>query len=117
MNYNQLPVFKASYDLLLAIFKSSPYIKREYKYTLGEELKKEMMALMICVYRANVMKNNIVYLIEAREHLEVVKLQIRLLYDLKQISLKNMAKFSLQYDSISKQLYAWQKTVNNKLTI
>jgi hypothetical protein len=39
--YNELPVYKATYDLLLAIFQFTKEFSKEYKYTVGESLKKE----------------------------------------------------------------------------
>ncbi|MFA5742921.1 MAG: hypothetical protein WC921_02950 [Candidatus Paceibacterota bacterium] len=44
--YLHLPVYKASYDLLLEMFKSIKDFDREYKYTLGENMKKEAMELV-----------------------------------------------------------------------
>lgn len=75
-HYNQLPVFKAAYDMLLDVFLSSQTMKREYRYSLGEELKKEMMRLMMCVYRANNTRQKEKHIVEARERIEIVKLQI-----------------------------------------
>ena len=39
--YSELPVYKASYDLLLAIFQFTKDFSKEYKYTVGESLKQE----------------------------------------------------------------------------
>ena len=39
--FNNLPVYKESYDLLVEIFKFTKNFSREYKYTLGERLKNE----------------------------------------------------------------------------
>jgi hypothetical protein len=39
--YNELPVYNAKYDLLLAIFQFTKEFSKEYKYTVGESLKKE----------------------------------------------------------------------------
>ena len=39
--YNQLPVYKASYDLLLQLFQISKNMERDYKFTLGENIKNE----------------------------------------------------------------------------
>jgi len=39
--YNELPVFKATYDLLLEMFRFTKDFSKEYKYTVGESLKKE----------------------------------------------------------------------------
>ncbi len=36
--YYQLPVYKTSYDLLLAIFQLTKNFKREYKYSIGQDL-------------------------------------------------------------------------------
>ena len=44
--YDDLPVYKASYDLLLEIFRVTKNFKKEYKYTIGESLKKETVALI-----------------------------------------------------------------------
>ncbi len=116
MQYTQLPVYKACYDLLLEVFQSSQTMRREYRYTLGEELKKEMMRLMMCVYRANLTRDKEPHILKAREHIEVVKLMVRLLHDLRQMPVKNMAKITLNHDAISKQLAAWHKSVHTKAT-
>ncbi len=52
--YSDLPVYKATYDLLLAIFQFTKEFSKEYKYTVGESLKKETIALLTLIYRANV---------------------------------------------------------------
>ena len=51
--YYNLPVYKQSYDLLLEIFQLTKEFNREYKYTIGEELKNETIAMIINIYRAN----------------------------------------------------------------
>jgi len=50
--YNELPVYKATYDLLLAIFQFTKEFSKEYKYTFGESLKKETIELLSLIYRA-----------------------------------------------------------------
>ena len=39
--YSELPVYKATYYLLLAIFRFTKDFGKEYKYTVRESLKKE----------------------------------------------------------------------------
>jgi hypothetical protein len=36
--YSELPEYKATYDLLLAIFRFTKDFGKEYKYTVGESL-------------------------------------------------------------------------------
>ena len=51
--YDELPVYKATYDLLLEMFRFMKNFSKEYKYTVGESLKKETIELITLIYRAN----------------------------------------------------------------
>ena len=55
--HNELPVYKATYDLLLEIFKFTKEFGKEYKYTVGENLKKQTIDLLTLIYRANSRKD------------------------------------------------------------
>ena len=39
--YDNLPVYKASYDLLLLLFRCSKNMDRDYRHTLGETIKQD----------------------------------------------------------------------------
>jgi hypothetical protein len=43
--YSELPVYKATYDLLLGVFKFTKDFGKEYKYTVGESLKKDLIKI------------------------------------------------------------------------
>jgi len=105
--YYNLPVYKKSYDLLLEIFKLTKDFTREYKYTIGEELKKETTAMIINIYRANRSTDKVGYITNARENIEVIRLLIRLLKDLKQIQVAKIARLNLAIEDLSKQLTGW----------
>ena len=51
--HSDLPVYKSTYDLLLGIFEFTKGFSKEYKYTVGESLKKETIDLLILIYRVN----------------------------------------------------------------
>lgn len=108
--YDELPVFKASYDLLLNIFRFTSNFTREYKFTVGEKLKNETLALIVLVYRANSAMSKADIIQEAREQIELIRLLIRLLKDLKQVSLKSFVMINKQIENVSKQLTGWQKS-------
>ncbi len=76
--HQELPVYKACYDLLLAIFLFTKDFSREYKFTVGESLKKETVELLTFIFRANSRKDKEAVLQEARERIEVIRLFIRL---------------------------------------
>ena len=60
--YYDLPVFKDVYQLILKIFEYTKDFPREYKYTLGQELKRDGINLARSIYRANKSKNKVEYL-------------------------------------------------------
>ena len=115
--YYNLPVYKQSYDLLLDIFKLTKEFNREYKYTIGEELKKETTAMIINIYRANSNNDKYNHISNARENIEVIRLLIRLLKDLKQIQVVKIAKLNLAIEDLSKQLTGWSNYSKIKETV
>ena len=114
-NYNDLPVYKSTYDLLIAIFHFTKNFSKEYKYTVGESIKKEALELITLIYRANSKKDKIKIIAEAREKIEVLRLFIRLMKDMKEISLKQFVQVNKHIENVSKQLTGWQKSQGKKL--
>ncbi|MCK5519710.1 MAG: four helix bundle protein [Candidatus Marinimicrobia bacterium] len=110
MEYEDLPIYKASYDLLLEIFKFTKELKKEYKYTIGESIKKEGMAMMTLLYRANYKANSRKETLQtALEHLEAIRLFTRLVHDLKEISHKRFVEMNSRIENVSRQMSGWQK--------
>ncbi len=107
--YDELPVYKATYDLLLAIFKFTAHFAKEYKYTVGETLKKETIDLLMLIYRANSRYDKTETLQLAREQIEVIRLMIRLMKDMRQITLPQFVQVNQMVENVSKQLNGWQK--------
>lgn len=107
--YDNLPVFKDTYDLLLQIIRMSMNLQRDFRYTIGERLKIEIMDLCIYIYKANGSYEKQEFIKQARERMVVIKLQVRVLHDVKQISVKQFAMLADKMESISKQLASWEK--------
>jgi hypothetical protein len=51
--HNELPVYKACYDLLIEIFQFTKEFSKDFKYTAGESLKNETIELSIMVFKMN----------------------------------------------------------------
>lgn len=51
--YDNLPVFKAIYDLLLDVYQRTRNVPRDLRYTLVQDLKNELVELMVMVYQVN----------------------------------------------------------------
>lgn len=114
-SYQNLPVYKESYDLLLYVYVVSRNFQRDYRYTLGESLKHEALDSMINIYKASLSSLKLPLIEVAFENIESIKIQVRLLYDLKQLSLKQYTKLSIDIVSISKQLATWKKYEYKKI--
>ena len=51
--YYDLPVYRDVYRLILKIFEYTRDFPREYKYTLGQDIKHDSIVLVRSIYRAN----------------------------------------------------------------
>ena len=51
--YSELPVYRDSYRLLLEIYKVTNTFSREYKFSLGQDMRRDTLSLFRNLYRAN----------------------------------------------------------------
>lgn len=114
--YDTLPVFKAGYDLLIELFGVSTKLSREYKYTVGEELKKGMLTVLKNIYKANLTQDKLLCISTAREEIELVRLQVRLLKDLRQLNLTQQVHLNQKIELVSRQLAGWEGATKKKRT-
>ena len=62
---------------------------KEYKYTLGQDMKRDALQLVRSIYRANKSTNKKEHLETFMDDFELLKLEIRLCVDMKYCPLKN----------------------------
>jgi len=106
--YDNLPVFKESYDLLLDLYRIGNNFSRDYRFTLGEQIKKEVLEMMIFIYGANKSFSGRKEMISrAQEKVEIIRVQLRILKDLKQLSLERFVGINEKVESVSRQLGFW----------
>ena len=106
--YYELQVFKDVYNLVQKIFLYTQEFPREYKYTLGQDMKRDAMQLVRSIYRANKAKSKTEYLEVFLDDFELLKLEIRLCVDMKILAVKKQAELSGLMDSIGKQITGWR---------
>ncbi|NHR08379.1 four helix bundle protein [Chromobacterium haemolyticum] len=107
--HTQLPIYKVTYDLLALITKLTASMPRDFKRSLGDDLRKECVTLSILVYRANAARNKVPHLVELLEHLQVVELTLRLSVDMRLISHGQYAAAIELTDKVGKQAQGWRK--------
>jgi len=108
--YYELPVYKDTYKLILMIFEYTKDFSREYKYTLGQDMKRDALQLVRGIYRANKAANKREHLDTFIDDFELLKLEIRLATDMKILPAGKQAELSILLDSIGKQITGWRKT-------
>ncbi|MFA7152124.1 MAG: four helix bundle protein, partial [Candidatus Paceibacterota bacterium] len=115
--YYNLPIYKASYKLMTMLFGYSSGFSREYKYTVGQDMKNEGLSLIKNIYRANKAADKIAALGQAREDLEMIRLLTRLMQDFGQLSLKKFVEINQAIEEVSKQLASWEKYNKARLSL
>lgn len=116
-NYTELNVYKATYGLLFEVLTASKSFNRDFKYTIGENLKNELISAMMQIWRANSTHTKHDNILCAREHIEKCRLYLRLLHDLRQINIDSFTKWNIEIQNISKQLSGWDKSEQIKANI
>ena len=104
----ELPIYRDTYKLILLIFDSTKHFSREYKYTLGQDIKRDGIGLVRSIYRANRSQEKRQYLEEYLDNFEVLKLEVRLCSDLKLISIRRFVEISQLMEQIGKQATGWK---------
>lgn len=105
-----LPVYKDTFKMIQMIYAYTQDFPRDYKYTLGQDMKHDAMVLMRSIYRANRSKQNRVEsLDEFLDNFELLKLEVRLAAELKLLSRRKQAALAQLTDSIGRQISGWRK--------
>lgn len=105
--YSELPVFKATYDLLLLTYKKQNKLPRELRYTLVREITQRLIDMLSLIFQANATRDKLPLLTKARTSMEEVKIRYRLLSDLHLLGTRGFADIVEREESISKQLASW----------
>ena len=106
--YTELPLYRDTYALLLKIFEYTKAFPREYRYTLGQDMKRDALHLIRSIYRANKMHNRVEHLEQFLDDFEIIKLELRLSVDMRLLSIRQQSSISELLERIGKQVTAWR---------
>jgi hypothetical protein len=107
--YQHLPIYKLTYDILQRIMVATKNFPREYKYTLGQKLKDEVVDLVILIYKANTAKDKVEHIEIILERVQLVQLLIRLCHDMRILQRKHYVDLVEKTDSLARQAQGWLK--------
>ena len=106
----ELPLYRVTYRLILLLFDVTKEFSREYKYTLGQDIKRDAIRLVLSIYRANRSMEKRFYLEEYLDNFELLKLELRLCSDLKLITIRKYVEISQLMDQVGRQATGWKNT-------
>ena len=112
--YTHLPIYKATYTLMLEVCRMMPDMPRDCRYSLGQDTRKKIMEMIILIYHANRTKGKVPLILKMREVLQEVQVYVRLMSDMRYVSEGKYLRLAEQMTAISKQLSAWEKSERQK---
>ena len=66
--------------------------RRSYKYTLGQDIKRDALQLVRSIYRENISTHKMGHLETFMDDVELIKLEIRLCVDMKILPIKKTSR-------------------------
>lgn len=92
------------------LFEYTKEFPREYKYTLGQDIKHDSIELVRSIYRANRAREKREFLDSFLDSLEILKFELRLSVDLHLVTVKHQARLAELMDRICKQITGWRNS-------
>ncbi len=108
--HSSLPIYKVAYDLLRTVTTTTRNMPRDYKQSIGGEIRAECVAITVLIFRANVADDKAPYLQKLIERLQVAELLLRLSVDLQCISTGQYAAAIALTQMVGKQATGWRKS-------
>lgn len=107
--YLELPVYKACYELYLTFVDLRRVLPREERYTIGQELDRVMVEVLVLIQRINATREKVPLIVRARQLVTEIQVHTRVLRDIRALSIGQFAKLFDLSESVAKQLASWQK--------
>jgi hypothetical protein len=107
--YQHLPIYKQTYDILLRTMTATKDFPREYKYSLGQKIKDELIELVVTIYRANSAADKVRHIESILERVQAIQLMMRLSHDMHILPRRHYAALSEMTESLARQAQGWLK--------
>lgn len=105
-----LPIYKTAYELLEMTVRVTKQFPRDFKFSLGDKIRTEVIDLVVFIFKANSSKKErIEHATKILERIEVIELLVRLTKDLRLITVKQFSEIVFLSDSLGRQAQGWIK--------
>jgi len=109
----KLVIFQKIYDLLLWLYPITNRMPKSHRMILGKNMEEVGIALLLVVIKANKARGRErqEYQLELSDHLDQLRLLLRLNKDLKFMSIKQYISGSEKINEIGRMLAGWMKVL------
>jgi len=104
------PILRVSYGLTLLLHQRVNSFPRQYRFSVGQEITQQTLAITSALVGANVETSSAARLLRlemASTTLAVVRINLRLAYDLRCFSAKEHAHILASLEDVGRQLAGW----------
>ena len=106
----ELPIYKAAYDLLVTITKQTENFPKNFKYGIAKDISHSAQNVVTLIFKANCTHDDatkILFLEQIRDEVQLIGLLLTLFTDLHLISPRQFGNLSLSLTEIGKQNQGW----------
>ena len=108
--YQHLPIYKSTYELLNIVTRATANFPKAYKYSLGDKLRAEVVEMVVFIFKANSARmERVRHAAQFLERLQVVELLVRLCKDLRLLTVKQFSEIVGLSDGLGRQAQGWIK--------
>lgn len=111
--HTDLPIHKTSCDLLGVAIEAAKHMPRDFKSTLGVEIRKECIAIVLLIARANATKDKVPHIERLLERVDVLQIVIRVCHEKRLVSNRIFADAIELMGSIGRQAGGWKKSASS----
>ena len=109
--YQHLPIYKSTYELLRLVTHATSNFPKSYKYSLGDKLREEVVEMVVFIFKANSSRSErALHASQFLERLQVVELLVRLSKDLRLMTVKQFSEIVMLSDGLGRQAQGWIKS-------
>ena len=108
--HTELPIYKPTLNLLRGLTEATKHMPRDFKGTVGKDLRSDAARLVRLIYKANSVRNRakVPFLSELLEDLQMLELQLRVSLDMRLISPKQYSDAIGRTQDIGRQANGWR---------
>ncbi len=114
--HSDLPIYKVAYELFLGVTGMTKNMPRDFKQSVGGEIRQEALSIVMLIFRANAARDKTPHLQALLEHLVVLELLLRLSHDMRFISSAQYATVVALTISVGKQAKGWIKSASSPVS-